>query len=138
MIKKIEDTYKILDQISHVLLRPQTYVGSDRPHKSIKWIIENDKMIEREVIYIPSFIKIFDEVIINSIDESKKNLKLNKIEVNIDKLNNKISIKETNKLKGKWMSMAKIVDNYYQFEAWSRYIIDHLFVLHKNNKKLLE
>lgn len=94
MIKKIEDTYKILDQISHVLLRPQTYVGSDRPHKSIKWIIENDKMIEREVIYIPSFIKIFDEVIINSIDESKKNLKLNKIEVNIDKLNNKISIKD--------------------------------------------
>lgn len=54
------------------------------------------------------------------------------------KFNNKISIKETNKLKGKWMSMAKIVDNYYQFEAWSRYIIDHLFVLHKNNKKLLE
>ena len=35
------------------------------------------------------------------------------------------------------MSMAKIVDNYYQFEAWSRYIIDHLFVLHKNNKKII-
>jgi len=93
-MKKIEDTYKVLDQISHVLLRPQTYVGSNKPHKSIKWIIENNKMVEKEITYIPSFIKIFDEVIINSIDASKRNSKLNKIEVNIDKLNNKISIKD--------------------------------------------
>lgn len=94
MIKKIEETYKVLDQISHVLLRPQTYVGSNKPHKSVKSIIENDKIVEEEITYIPSFIKIFDEVIINSIDASKRNPKLNKIEVSIDQLNNIISIKD--------------------------------------------
>ena len=93
-MKKIEDKYKVLDQISHVLLRPQTYVGSNKPHTTVKWIISEDKMVQKELTYIPSFIKIFDEVITNSVDESKRNKKLNRIDVNIDQKNNLISIKD--------------------------------------------
>lgn len=93
-MKKIEDKYKVLDQITHILLRPQTYVGSNKIHTSIKNIIEDDKMIQKEISYIPSFIKIFDEVVTNSVDENKRNKNLNKIDVVVDVDNNIISVKD--------------------------------------------
>lgn len=96
MAKKIEETYKVLDQISHVLLRPGTYVGSNVPNTSQKWILSEDlkKMEQKEITYIPSFLKIFDEIITNSIDESKRNKKLDKIEVIVDLKENKITVKD--------------------------------------------
>lgn len=92
MAKKIEEKYKILDPISHILLRPQTYVGSNKPHKSEKWILDDNKFIKKEITIIPSFIKIFDEVLMNSVDESKRNSKLDRIDVQIDQEKNCISI----------------------------------------------
>lgn len=96
MDKKIEDKYKVLDQISHILLRPQTYLGSNKPNTSIKYVYDDDtnKMIKKEITYIPSFLKIFDEIITNSIDESKRNSKLDRIDVNIDTKSGRISIKD--------------------------------------------
>lgn len=40
---------------------------------------------------------------------------------------NHISIKETNKLKGKWMTKDQMYDNYEKFENWSKFILDYLF-----------
>lgn len=96
MTKKIEEQYKVLDQISHILLRPQTYLGSNKPNTSIKYVYDDDtnKMIKKEITYIPSFLKIFDEIITNSIDESKRNSKLDRIDVNIDTKSGRISIKD--------------------------------------------
>lgn len=82
--KTIEEKYKVLDQISHVLLRPNTYVGLNKPNTSIKQVFEDGKIIKKEITYIPSFLKIFDEIITNSCDESKRSgSKLNTIKVNI-------------------------------------------------------
>jgi DNA topoisomerase-2 len=93
-MKKIEDKYKVLNHIDHILLRPQTYLGSNKPHTSHKWLYNGKKMIREEITYVPSFLKIFDELIINSIDESKRNPNLNKIEVNLDLKTNKISVRD--------------------------------------------
>ena len=94
-MKKIEDKYKVLDQISHVLLRPGTYVGSNKPNTSQKYLISNEgKMELKSVTYIPSFIKIFDEVITNAVDEHQRNKSLNRIDVNVDIENNTISVKD--------------------------------------------
>ena len=93
-MKKIEEKYKVLNHIDHILLRPQTYLGSNKPHTQIKWIHIDNKMIKKEVTYVPSFLKIFDELITNSVDESKRNLKLNKIEVNVDKKSGIISVRD--------------------------------------------
>ncbi len=93
-MKKIEDKYKVLDQISHILLRPGTYVGSNKPNTSIKNIIIGDKIHQKEITYIPSFIKIFDEVVTNSVDEHQRNKNLNKIDVFVDVKNNTISVKD--------------------------------------------
>jgi DNA topoisomerase-2 len=94
MAKKIEDKYKILSQVEHILHRPQTYVGSNKPNTDVKYIIIDEKVEQREITYIPSFIKIFDEVITNSVDEHQRNKKLNKIDVTVDVENNIISIKD--------------------------------------------
>ena len=82
--KTIEEKYKKLDDISHVLLRPSMYLGSIKPHKTNKWIVSEYKMKKEDVTYIPAFIKLFDEIICNSIDESKREgSKLNTIKVTI-------------------------------------------------------
>jgi DNA topoisomerase-2 len=94
MAKKIEDKYKVLDQISHILLRPGTYVGSNKPGKFTRWVIEDEKMLQRDVTIIPSFIKIFDEVITNAVDEHQRNNSLNRIDVTIDREKNTISVRD--------------------------------------------
>lgn len=93
-MKRIEDKYKILSQLEHILLRPQTYVGSNKPSVSSRFIINNGKAEQKEVTIIPSFIKIFDEIITNSVDEHQRNNSLNKIEVNVDADTNTISIRD--------------------------------------------
>ena len=94
-MKKIEDKYKVLNHIDHILLRPQTYLGSNKPHTSKKWLVDGEKMIQEEITFVPSFLKIFDEIITNSVDESKRNSSLNKIEVNLNKETGIISIKDS-------------------------------------------
>ena len=94
MAKKIEDKYKVLTHIDHILLRPQTYLGSNKPHTSKKWLFSEGKMRVEEITYIPSFIKIFDEIITNSVDESKRNAGLNKIEVFVDEKRQSITIRD--------------------------------------------
>ena len=84
MSKKIEEKYKVLDQISHVILRPQTYVGSNKPHTTNKSIINENSILQRELTFIPSFLKIFDEVATNSIDEFQRTKELTTIKIDIN------------------------------------------------------
>ena len=80
----IEKKYKKLDDISHILHRSGMYVGSIKPHTSKKWILSGDKFIQKNITFNPAFLKIFDEIIVNSVDESKRTgSKLNIIKVNI-------------------------------------------------------
>lgn len=84
MSKKIEDKYKKLTDIEHVILRPGMYIGSIKPHTATKWVLGEEKMTQRELTYNPGFLKIFDEIITNSVDESKRDgSKLNTIKVTI-------------------------------------------------------
>lgn len=92
MSKKIEEKYKVLDQISHILLRPQTYVGSNKPHTATKNIIEDENVVQKELTYIPSFLKIFDEVATNSIDEYQRNKQLSTIKIDLNKEEGWISV----------------------------------------------
>jgi DNA topoisomerase-2 len=89
----IEKKYKKLDDISHILQRSGMYVGSIKTHTDEKWIIDEDKLIHKSITYNPAFLKIFDEILINSVDESKREgSKLNTIKISINRETNKISI----------------------------------------------
>jgi DNA gyrase/topoisomerase IV subunit B len=76
MTKKIEQTYKVLDEIEHVRVRAGMYAGSTSIQQSEEWIFNTEtlKMERRSISYIPAFIKIFSEILDNAIDESKRGI----------------------------------------------------------------
>jgi DNA topoisomerase-2 len=87
----IDKKYQKLDDISHVIARPGMYIGSIKPHTATKWVLDNEKMVQQELTYNPGFLKIFDEIITNSVDESKRvGSKLTTVKVTIK--DNTISI----------------------------------------------
>ena len=89
----LDKKFQKLDDIEHVILRPGMYIGSIKPHTSNKWLISEEGVQLKEVTYNPGFLKIFDEIITNSVDESKrKGSKLNTIKVSVDRGKNTITI----------------------------------------------
>lgn len=87
----IEQRYQKLDDITHVLQRPSMYIGSIKPHTSTKYIYKDGRMASTEVTYNPGLLKLFDEIITNSVDEHKRpGSKLNTIKVSIHQ--NKIKV----------------------------------------------
>ena len=59
--------HKVLKHRDHVLLRPDTYVGSTEKSEQDMWVYnaDIDKMEYRQVTYAPALYKIFDEIIVN-------------------------------------------------------------------------
>ena len=93
MKKDVNEIYKTLSDIDHTLLRPASFLGSVVSEKSNQYILEDGKFVLKEVLYNPGFHKLFDEIISNSVDESKRpNTKLNTIKVEIDKTKGTISV----------------------------------------------
>ena len=86
MTKHIQQTYKVLDEISHIRARTGMYAGSVSKQTSVEWILnkESNKMEKKEISYIPAFVKIFSEILDNAIDEGKRAPEtLNQIKVDI-------------------------------------------------------
>ena len=89
----VDKKFQKLDDIEHVLKRPGMYIGSIKPHTANKWLINDNSVELKEVTYNPGFLKIFDEIITNSVDESKrKGSKLNTIKVTVDEKTGIITI----------------------------------------------
>lgn len=94
MSKTIEQKYQKLDEIEHVLLRPSRYVGSVKPHSAHTWVLDEktEKFNNEQLTWNPAFLKFFDEIISNSVDESKRmSSKLTVIKVSFDE-GGKISV----------------------------------------------
>jgi len=84
--------YKKLDDIEHCLLRPGMYIGSTKFHKSEIYLMDDKKFKLFNVTFNPGFIKLFDEIISNSVDESTRNTRLNTIKVKVDTTTRTISV----------------------------------------------
>jgi len=75
-------SYERLTHVEHILKRPDTYVGSLAPESSSYWIRDGDNFKLSELSVSPGLVKIFDEVLVNAIDQySMHPKKVNKIEV---------------------------------------------------------
>lgn len=74
MKKTIEQTYKVLDEISHVRQRTGMYAGSTTIQTQQEWLydIDTKKMQRKEISCIPALIKIFSEILDNAIDEGRR------------------------------------------------------------------
>lgn len=91
-VAEISKKYELLDEIEHVLKRPGMYIGSTKPHQSSEYILDSGKFHKEDLEYNPGFLKLFDEIVSNSVDESKRNSKLDTIVVNINEKTSEISI----------------------------------------------
>ena len=93
--KSIEQKYRKLSDIEHVLLRPGMYVGSTKSREEEIYVLGDEgKFEKRKLTYNPAFLKIFDEIVSNSVDEHRRNPKLNEIEVTVDPVNNSVCIRD--------------------------------------------
>lgn len=74
MTKDIAQTYQMLDEIDHIRKRTGMYAGSTAFQETEEWVFDpaTATMSRRTIKYIPAFIKIFSEILDNSIDESKR------------------------------------------------------------------
>lgn len=93
--KSIEQKYRKLSDIEHVLLRPGMYVGSTKSREEEIYVLGDEgKFEKRKLTYNPAFLKIFDEIVSNSVDEHRRNSKLNEIKVDIDPVNNSVCVRD--------------------------------------------
>jgi len=60
---------KVLSEVEHVLLRPGMYVGDTTLGSHDKWVMKDGSIVKEKVKIVPAFLKLFDEIVSNSIDE---------------------------------------------------------------------
>lgn len=68
--------YQKKSQLEHILLRPDTYIGSVERISDTMWVCEKKeaeegkessyKLVQREISYVPGLYKIFDEILVNA------------------------------------------------------------------------
>ncbi|KAK5640442.1 hypothetical protein RI129_011253 [Pyrocoelia pectoralis] len=92
--KTIEKTYQKKTQLEHILLRPDTYIGSVEHTEEIMWIYdsESDAMLQKQISFVPGLYKIFDEVLVNAADNKQRDKKMDCIKIEINQETNVISV----------------------------------------------
>uniref|UniRef100_A0A672ZKB6 DNA topoisomerase 2 n=1 Tax=Sphaeramia orbicularis TaxID=375764 RepID=A0A672ZKB6_9TELE len=89
----VERIYQKKTQLEHILLRPDSYIGSVEPVTQQMWVYdENVGLNCRDVTFVPGLYKIFDEILVNAADNKQRDKSMSCIKVNIDVENNTISV----------------------------------------------
>lgn len=85
--------YIKLSDVEHCLARPGLYIGDIHDIQQPNYMFLNGKFsYEENANHNPGILKIFDEIVSNSVDESKRNKKLNKIDIDISMLTGEITV----------------------------------------------
>ena len=66
----LANKYQKKTDVEHILSNPDTYIGSVEEIDSLQWVLNDtdDKIIEKNIKYIPGLFKLFDEGIVNCRD----------------------------------------------------------------------
>jgi len=92
--KTIEQTYQKKTQLEHILLRPDTYIGSTESVTQPMWVLnpETNRIQQKEMTFTPGLYKIFDEIIVNASDNKQRDPNMDRMEVTVDAESNTISV----------------------------------------------
>ncbi|KAJ7157816.1 DNA topoisomerase [Mycena filopes] len=90
--KTTSQKYTKLSQIQHILIRPDSYIGSVEMLTQTMWTHdkETNKMVHRDVTFVPGFFKIVDKILVNAADHKindpnmDPNMDQLKIEVDVE------------------------------------------------------
>ena len=84
--RAVEDIYQKKTQLEHILLRPDTYVGSIEHQQQPLWVHDGEKMVHRSVNFVPGLYKIFDEILVNAADNKVRDASMNTLKVDVDEV----------------------------------------------------
>ncbi len=61
----VERIYQRKTQLEHILLRPDTYVGSVEETTESMWVFDPEKeaIVKKQITFVPGLYKIFDEIL---------------------------------------------------------------------------
>lgn len=91
----IEEQYQKLTQREHILVRPDSYVGSlDLRVEKLQVFDSNKKKnVEKTISFSPGLYKIYDEILVNAADHGQRNSSCNRFDIDISKSEGSISVK---------------------------------------------
>ncbi|VDO64350.1 unnamed protein product [Heligmosomoides polygyrus] len=87
--------YERKSPIEHILLRPDTYVGSTTlAEDTDAWVVSEDgrRCVQTALTYSPALLKIFDEILVNAADNKQRDEAMNELRVDVDRKSGVISI----------------------------------------------
>jgi len=92
--KTVEQTYQKKTQLEHILLRPDTYIGSTQAVTQPMFVLNasTNRIHQKDVTFTPGLYKIFDEIVVNAADNKQRDLNMDRMEVSIDAESNTISV----------------------------------------------
>ncbi len=88
--RAVEEIYQKKSQLEHILLRPDTYIGTTESETDLIWVADGDgitspfKMVQRNVTYVPGLYKIFDEILVNAADNKQRDSSMSELRVDIN------------------------------------------------------
>lgn len=90
----IEKTYTMKTQLEHIILRPDTYIGSVEKEKHLTWVYcdRTERMVRRELAFVPGLYKIVDEILVNAADNKQRDASMNKLAITVDLVKGTISV----------------------------------------------
>ena len=88
MPKTIEEIYQKKTPKEHILLRPDTYIGSVEIDTQSAFVWDNvqEKIVLKNVKFAPGLYKIFDEILVNAADNKQRDPRMTYIKVYINEM----------------------------------------------------
>jgi DNA topoisomerase II len=82
--RSIEEIYQKKSQLEHILLRPDTYIGSTERQQQVLWVHDGSRVVQKQVEYVPGLYKIFDEILVNAADNKVRDPTMDILKVDIE------------------------------------------------------
>lgn len=91
-----DEKYQLLSEREKILIRPARYVGQIEPRTADQWLVNGDSMGYRSTVWVPAFLKLFDEIIQNSCDHSMtpEGKHMSSVKVEWNQLTGQISVED--------------------------------------------
>lgn len=90
----IEERYKKKSTHEHILTLPDTWIGSVQSDTMNMWVFDdnNNKIVKKEITFVPGLYKIYDEILVNARDHSIRDKTCKTIKVSFNQEEGRITV----------------------------------------------
>ncbi|KAI1258875.1 DNA topoisomerase [Xylariaceae sp. FL1019] len=98
--KTATETYQKLSQLEHILVRPDTYIGSVERTEQPMWVFNKETRLMEfrpKVSFVPGLYKIFDEILVNAADNKQRDSSMTQMKVTINRAEGWVEVENNGK-----------------------------------------